>query len=80
MYEEIKSIDISDEMKTNDLYYLFKTNSSQINLEILSKIQKYSTLTEFFKYYIKKDVKTINDSYDNFIGVLSTFSNFSVYR
>ena len=75
MYEEIKSIDISDEMKTNDLYYLFKTNSSQINLEILSKIQKYTTLTEFFKHYIKKDVKTINDSYDNFIGVLSTFSN-----
>ena len=75
MYEEIKSIDFCGEMKTNDLYYLFKTNSSQINLEILSKLQKYTTLTEFFKHYMRKDLKTLNDAYDIFINKISTFSS-----
>ena len=75
MYEEIKSLDFSGEMKTNDLYYLYKTNSSQINLEILSKLQKFKALSDFFKYYMKKDLKTINAAYDNFTHILSTFSN-----
>ena len=75
MYEEIKSLDFSGEMKTNDLYYLYKTNSSQINLEILSKLQKFKALSDFFKYYMKKDLKIINAAYDNFTHILSTFSN-----
>ena len=75
MYEEIKSLDFSGEMKANDLYYLYKTNSSQKNLEILSKLQKFKALSDFFKYYMKKDLKIINDAYDNFIHILSTFSN-----
>jgi hypothetical protein len=75
MFEEIKSLDFSGEMKTNELYYLYKTNSSQINLEILSKLQKFKALSDFFKYYMKKDLKIINDAYDNFIHILSTFSN-----
>jgi hypothetical protein len=74
MFEEIKSIDFSGEMKTNDLYYLFKTDSSQINLEILSKLQKYTSQGEFCKHYIGKDLNTINDFYDNFINKISAFS------
>ena len=62
-------------MKTNDLYYLYKTNSSQINLEILSKIQKFKVLSDFFKYSMKKDLKIINAAYDNFTHILSAFSN-----
>ncbi len=75
MYDEIKALEFSGEMKTNDLYYLFKTNSSQINLEILSKLQKFPTLTGFFKHYMKKDIKVLNDTYDNFIHILSQFSS-----
>ena len=71
MYEEIKSLDFFGKMKTNDLYYLYKTNLSQVNLEILSKLQKFKVLSDFFKYYMKKDLKAINNTYDNFIHILS---------
>ena len=75
MYEEIKSIDFLGEMKINDLYYLFKTNSSPINLEILSNLQKFINFNEFFKHYINKDLKKYYKSLDNFIQTLSSLIN-----
>ena len=57
MYEEIKSIDFSSEIAINELYHLFKTNSSPMNFEILAKLQHYSTSTTFFKHYMNKDIK-----------------------
>ena len=74
MYEQINSIDFSGEMKINDLYYLYKTNSSPINLQIYSKFQNFLTSSEFFKHYINKDIKIFFDSFDNFIQQLSSLS------
>ena len=75
MYEEIKSIDFLGEMKINDLYYLYKTNSSPINLEILSNLQKFINYKEFFKHYMNKDIKSFYKNLDNFIHNLSTLTN-----
>ena len=72
MLEEIKSIDFIGEMKTDDLYYLYKTNSSQINLEILSKFQKFINSKEFFKHYMNTDIKIFYDNLDMFSLQLSS--------
>ena len=75
MYKEIKSIDFLGEMKINDLYYLYKTNSSPINLEIISNLQKFINYKEFFKHYMNKDIKSYYKSLDNFIQNLSSLVN-----
>ena len=72
MYEEIKSIDFIGEMKTDDLYHLYKTNSSQINLEILAKLQKCINSGEFFKHYINTDIKIFYENLDLFSLQLSS--------
>ena len=74
MYEEIKSIEFLGEMKINELYYLYKTNSSEMNLEIFSKLQKYLTCPDFFKHYVKKDIKIFYENIDNFINKISSIS------
>ena len=75
MYEEINSIDFSGEMKINDLYYLYKTNSSPINLQIYSKLQNFLNSSEFFKHYMNKDINIFLDNFNNFIEQLSSLSN-----
>ena len=75
MHEEIKSMDFLGEIKINDLYYLYKTNSSPINLEILSKLQKFTNYNEFFKHYMNKDIKCFYKNLDNFIQTLSSLIN-----
>ena len=51
MIDFIKSVDFSEEMKINDLFNFFKSNSSKINTEIYSKIQKFNKISDFFQYY-----------------------------
>lgn len=75
MYEEIKSLDFLGEMKINDLYYLFKIDSSPINLEILSKLQKYNNYNEFFKNYMNLDINDCYKNLDNFIRTLSCLTH-----
>ena len=55
MYDFIKSINLSDELKTSDIYNLFKTDSSELNLNILSSLQKFHKTNEFLNFYTKKD-------------------------
>lgn len=75
MYEEIKSIDFSSEIAINELYHLFKTNSSPMNFEILAKLQHYSTSTTFFKHYMNKDIKKFYVHMNNFINEISSLTN-----
>ena len=74
MYEEINSIEFSGEMKINELYHLYKTNSSQMNLELFSRIQNFSTSNDFFKHYMNKDIKLFYENMDNFIYQLSSIT------
>lgn len=59
MFEEIKSLDFSDEMKINELFPLFKTKLSPMDIDIVSKLQYFSNSTNFFKHYMNKDIKKL---------------------
>jgi hypothetical protein len=72
MYEVIKSIEISEELKINELYNLFKTNSYNMNLEIFSKLQTFSSAAELFKHYMNEDITIYYQKTDNFIQQLSS--------
>ena len=75
MQEDIKPIDFSSEITIKELYNLFKTNSSPMNTEILSKLQNYPTSTTFFKHYMNKDIKKFYVHMNNFINELSSLTN-----
>ena len=71
MFDFIKSLNLSDELKYNDIYNLFKTDSSDLNLQFLSSIQKFKTLDEFLNFYTKQDCKKVLENFNN-ISLIST--------
>jgi hypothetical protein len=54
-------IDFFAESEFDNLYDVFKTSSSAVNLELLSKFQSFSTFNDFFKSYINKDINSFFD-------------------
>ena len=58
MLDYIKSLNLSDEIKNDEIYYLFKTESSEINSQFLSTLKKYSTTEELLKDYTNQDCKS----------------------
>lgn len=73
MLEYIKSIDLSDEIKTNDIYNLIKTDSSELNLNLLSTLQNFHTINEFLNFYTKQDCKFPFDIFNNLVLISSKF-------
>ena len=65
MLDFIKSLDLSEELKTNEIYYLFKTDSSESNIQLLSTLQKFKTNKDFLNYYTNQECKSTIDIYDN---------------
>ena len=55
--EIIKSIELLGEFKFDEIYYFYKTSSSEKNLEILSYLKKYQTSMDFFSYFTNADIK-----------------------
>ena len=62
MFDFANSVDLSEELKINDIYELFKTNSSDFNKMFLSNIQKYSNSKQLISHYIKNDIYSIYSS------------------
>lgn len=58
MLDYIKSLNLADEIKNDEIYYLFKTESSEINSQFLSTLKKYSTTEELLKDYTNQDCKS----------------------
>ena len=71
MYDYIKSLNLTDELKNNEIYNIFKTDSSKLNLHFLSSLQKFHTTQEFLNYYTKQDCKKVFDMY-NTISLISS--------
>lgn len=71
MSDFIKSLDLSEELKINEIYYLFKTDSSEANLQLLSMLQKFKTNKDFLNYYTNQDCKSAIDIYDNIFFISS---------
>ena len=59
MIDAIKHIELLGDLKPDKIYYIYKTSSSETNLEILSQIQKYESSLYFFSYYTKNNIKNI---------------------
>lgn len=84
MMDAIKKIEVTGDFKSDKIYSLYKTSSTEINLEILSLFQKYESSLDFFSYYTKNDIKNLLNSVDqldeNLTSVFNENSNnFSSY-
>lgn len=72
MFDFIKTINLSEELKTNEIYNLFKTDSSELNLQILSSLQKFQKTNDFLNYYTKQDCKNTFEIFNNISLISST--------
>jgi hypothetical protein len=72
MYDYIKSLNLTDELKNNEIYNIFKTDSSKLNLHFLSSLQKFHTTQEFLNYYTKQDCKKVFNMYNTLSSISST--------
>ena len=59
MLKILESIDLSEEMALDNIYYLLKTSYSSNNLKLLSKIQHFSNSYDFLQHYINKDINQL---------------------
>ena len=51
-----------EEIKTDELYHLYQTNSTKINKELLQKFKEFPIITDFFKHYTNIDIKLLNEN------------------
>jgi hypothetical protein len=65
MFYFTNSLDLSEELKINDIYELFKTNSSDFNKMFLSNIKKYSDTQKLISHYLKYDINSIYSSFND---------------
>ncbi len=65
MFDFANSLELSEELKINDIYELFKTNSSEFNKMFLSNIQKYSNTQKLISHYLKNDIYRIYSSFND---------------
>lgn len=72
MLDFIKSLNLSDELNTNEIYNLFKTDSSDLNLKFLSVLQRFHTTNEFLNYYTKQNCQNAFDFFNNLSSLSST--------
>lgn len=61
----INSFNLIEELKGNEIYDLFKTDSSDFNMKFLSNINKYKTTYQFIKNYTKIDINNILNVFNN---------------
>ena len=77
--ENIKSIELLGEFKFNEIYYFYKTSSSETNLEILSQLKKYQSSMDFFSYYTNIDTRDCTKFFEeleqNLINIFDKESN-----
>jgi hypothetical protein len=61
----INSFNLIEELKNNEIYDLFKTDSSDFNMKFLSNINQFKTTHQFIKNYTKVDVYNIFNVLNN---------------
>ena len=62
MLSEIQSLDIHGDINRELLYSLVKSDSSETNLELFSILQNFQKYTNFFEYYTKINIASVNNS------------------
>lgn len=71
MFDFIKSMDIYGDFKSNEIYSLFKTDSSELNLKLFSSLQQFHKTNEFFNYYSKQDCQNVLDIFNDLTSIIS---------
>ena len=75
MLDYIKSLNLSEEIKHDEIYYLFKTESSEINSQFLSTLKKYNTTEELLKDYTNQDCKSAFEIFKDISSIYSKVCN-----
>ena len=66
------SFDFNGKIMNNKNFYIFKSTSSDDRSEIISKLEKYETTEEFFKFYTNKDINAIFKLYEEIDSIYSS--------
>lgn len=75
MLEYINNLNFDDSMNKDIIMNLYKTNSSNINSIILSKIHCHNKISDFFSLYSDLDINSISKSINNINSKLSNILN-----
>ena len=75
MIDIIKSINTDEEINIKEVYELFKTDSSDLNSQFLTNMQKHKDINEFFTYYSKLDFKNVLSIFNDLESLSFTITN-----
>ena len=67
---------MNKKLNYEEIYDLFKTNSSKVNKEISKKIETFKFNMDFFKYYANKDIKNLLHIFELKLSDDELFSSF----
>ena len=65
MLDFIKSLNLNEELKNNEIYHLLKTDSSETNIQILSSLEKYNSYEDLLNYYTGQDFASVLNIFNN---------------
>jgi len=75
MLDFIKSLNLNEELKYNEIYHLLKTDSSETNIQILSSLEKYNSYEELLKYYTGQDFSSVLNIFNNLSTTVNKICN-----
>lgn len=64
-----------EEIKSEELYHLYKTNSTQIDKELLQKFKEFPIITDFFKHFTNIDIKLLHQNINIFFLPISSIAD-----
>ena len=67
--------DLCEELKTNEIYNLFKTESLEFNIQFLSNLENYPNALELIEHYLKIDTQNFLNQVDNISLTTSKIMN-----
>ena len=65
MKDKINAIDMNEKLDYEEIYNLFKTDSSKANKEISKRIHIFKNNIDLFGYYANKDIKNLLNTFDS---------------
>ena len=75
MLDFIKSLNLAEELKNNEIYDLLKTDSSETNLQILSSLEKYNSNEELLNYYTGQNLASVLNIFNNLSSTVTKICN-----
>ena len=64
-----------EEIKTDELLHIYKTNSPKINNELHQKFHEFPSIPDFFKHYTNIDIKLLNENINLFFSQILSMAD-----